>query len=48
MTPVNCGDSLAGPGHTSAPAHRWLAVWQATVSWTYRRHRKRLEFLRRA
>ena len=35
ITGVNCGESLVGPTVTVAPARKWLAVSQATVSLVY-------------
>ena len=37
MTGRNCGTSLAGPRLTLAPARKWLAVSQATVSLVHTR-----------
>src|SRR5256885_1004838 len=31
----NCGESLPGPTVAVAPVKKWLAVWQATVSFTH-------------
>jgi hypothetical protein len=32
MTGANCGESLAGPAETVAPARKWLPVSTATVN----------------